>query len=243
MTTMTFELPPTIAKPSLFWRSDVVALLILTIVVIILRAPWLGDANADIDEQLYSLIGWEMTRGAVPFVDLWDRKPYGLFAIYAAAHAVGGPSPISYQIVAGLFTLAGAFMTYRLALHLTEHVTAIAVGVLYSTLISLYGAYSGQSEAFFIPLMIAMAHLVRDPSSPSALTHAFWAMLIGGFALQIKYTVVPQCIFFGLWALWGLHRNGRRFLSIVKITIIFGILGLLPTALVGFGYAIHGYWN
>lgn len=75
-------------------------------------------------------------------------------------------------------------------------------------LTAIYGAFSGNSEAFFIPMMLAMAVLVRDPAHPYAVLRIVSAMLIGGLALQVKYTVLPQCLFFGLWALWGQHRRG-----------------------------------
>ncbi len=67
--------------------------------------------------------------------------------------------------------------------------------------------------------------------------------LIGGLALQIKYTVLPQCVFFGLWALWGQYRHRRSPMGIVALGAVCALLGLLPTALVALGYALAGYWD
>ncbi|MEZ5681907.1 MAG: glycosyltransferase family 39 protein [Erythrobacter sp.] len=224
-------------------RSDLVSLLVLAVVILVVRGAYFGDPNADIDEQLYSLIGLEMTRGALPFVDLWDRKPIGLFAIFALAHAVGGPGPLAYQLLAALFTLAGAYMTYRLALRLVDRVTGLGAGVLYVFLISIYGSHSANSEAFFVPMMLGMALLVCDPDHPRALRRAFLAMLIGGMALQVKYTVLPQCVFFGLWVLWHRYRRGSGVPDLFKTAATFAFLGLLPTLLVAIGYAVAGYWD
>ena len=56
-------------------RADAVSVvLLLTVSALVIRLPFLGDANADIDEQLYSLIGNAMLDGKLPFVDLWDRN-------------------------------------------------------------------------------------------------------------------------------------------------------------------------
>ena len=211
--------------------------------VVVVRAPWIGNPNADIDEQLYSLIGNAMLGGKLPFVDLWDRKPFGLFAIFAAAHAIGGPGPAAYQVLAAIFTLAGALMTYALSRHLVDRVTAAGAGLLYVMLISTYGSHSGQTEAFHVPMMLAMALLVHDPEHPNALRRALVAMLIGGLALQVKYTVLPQCLFFGLWALWGLHNRGAGAARLVRLAMVFAALGLLPTVAVGAFYAAIGEWQ
>ena len=127
------SLPQT--EPIRKWRrADVAACIVLLLAVITVRAPWIGNANADVDEQLYSLIGNAMLDGKLPFVDLWDRKPFGLFALFALAHAVGGPAAASYQVLAGLFTLAGAVMMYVLSRVLVDRVAASGAGLLYVVL-------------------------------------------------------------------------------------------------------------
>lgn len=223
--------------------AGAVVLTVLVVVTFAVRAAWFGDPNADIDEQLYSLIGLEMTRGALPFVDLWDRKPIGLFAIFAFAHAIGGPGPAAYQVLAALFTLAGAWMTYRLGLAIVDRVTAAAGGVLYVFLMSIYGSHSAQSEAFWVPMMLGMALLVRDQEREDALKRALAAMLLGGLALQVKYTALPQCAFFGIWALWGQYRKGVAPRRLLALAAAFAGLGLAPTAIVGAAYALAGHWE
>ena len=236
------SLPQT--EPIRKWRrADVAACIVLLLAVITVRAPWIGNANADVDEQLYSLIGNAMLEGKLPFVDLWDRKPVGLFALFALAHAVGGPAAASYQVLAGLFTLAGAVMMYVLSRVLVDRVAASGAGLLYVVLMSTYGSHSGQSEAFYVPMMLAMALLVRDPAHPRAFRRALAAMLIGGFALQVKYTVVPQCIFFGMWALWGQYKRGAPVSKLWRSGIAFAALGLLPTIAVGAFYTGIGHFD
>lgn len=228
---------PSLGKPDL-WVATV--LVLFTLVV---RGAWFGDANADTDEQLYSLIGNAMRGGEIVFVDLWDRKPFGLFALYALAHAVGGPGPEAYQGLAAAFTFGGAWLTFVLARDLTDRATAAAAGLLYVVLTAIYGAHSGNSEAFFVPMMLAMALLVREPEHPRAVARMLGAMLIGGLALQIKYTVLPQCLFFGLWALWGQYRRGAGLGRLAMLAAAAGALGVLPTALVAAGYALAGHWD
>jgi hypothetical protein len=68
-------------------------------------------------------------------------------------------------------------------------------------------------------------------------------MLLGGLALQIKYTVLPQCAFFGLYALWVEHRRGAALPRLARLACAFVALGLLPTALVGAFYAAIGEFD
>ncbi len=216
---------------------------LLTLCAIVLRLPFLGDHNADIDEQLYALIGSQMWEGKLPFVDLWDRKPFGLFLLFGLADATGLPTPWSYQLLATGFIVLGSLLVRQLSLLLVESGVATVIAVLYMVLMTIYGSQSAQSETFHVPAMLGMALLVRDTEHAKAIERAFLAMFIGGVALQIKYTVLPQCVFFGLWALWGQYRAGRPVHKLLVMAFKFAALGLLPTALVGLFYLSIGGWE
>jgi len=235
--------PPTNSLRPVLSRTDVWIVAVLALFTLVVRGAWFGDPNADLDEQLYSLIANAMLEGQVPFVDLWDRKPYGLFAIFALAHAVVGPGPEAYQVLAAIFTVIGATLTYLLAREQADRATSAGAGLFYVVLLPVFGAHSANSEAFFVPMMLAMAVLVRDPGHPRAVVRGMAAMLIGGIALQTKYTVLPQCLFFGVWALWGQYRRGMPLPRLVALSAGFGALGLLPTALIAAGYALAGHWD
>lgn len=227
-------------------RTDVrasghwIALIALALTALLTRAHWFGDPVADFDEQLYSFIGWRMTQGDLPYADLWDRKPFGLFLIYAISHWLLGPGPIAYQLVALLAALAGSWLTYLLSLRLVDSVSATVAGALYLILLALYGSHSGQSEVFHAPLMLLALWLLLDWNRPDSAKRAFLAMLVCGIALQIKYTVLPQCIFLGVYALYGRWRMGMELPRLALLAAVFAILGVLPTALIALWYILHG---
>lgn len=224
-------------------RVEVVLIvLVILLVVAASRAIWWGNPAATTDEQLYALIGSALAHGELPYIDMWDRKPFGLFALFALGEWIA-PPPYGFQVLAGLFTGLGAWLTYLLARLQVDWVTATGAALLYVILISLYGGFSGQSEVFHAPLMLAMAWLVIDGSASYYGRRALVAMLIGGVALQIKYTVLPQCLFFGLVALWQLHKHGFGLPRVTAMAAAFGVLGVLPTALVGLLYAYAGAFD
>ncbi|MXO58612.1 hypothetical protein GRI89_03530 [Altererythrobacter salegens] len=215
----------------------------LLLVLVATRGFWFGDPVADFDEQIYSLIGWRMTHGDLPYVEIWDRKPFLLYAIYFVAHGLFGPSAAAYQFLASLSAFAGAWLVYKLSCELVDRASATVAGSLYLMLMAAYGSYSGQSEIFHTPLMLSMLWLLRDWRRPDAAKRAMAAMLIGGIALQVKYTVLPQCAFFGAWALLGQWRAGTKLPGLVRLAAIFAALGVLPTVLVAAFYAAVGHFD
>ncbi|HEY6815670.1 MAG TPA: glycosyltransferase family 39 protein [Croceibacterium sp.] len=211
-------------------RSEAAALAVIALCALATRAVWFGDSAASPDEQLYSLIGNAMLEGSLPFVDLWDRKPIGLFALFAVAHWLGGPDPIAYQLLAAFFAMLGGWLVFALARPLGGTATGVVAALVYLLLTAAYGSYAGQSEIFHVPLVLAMVLLVRDGERPDALRRAAWAMLLGGLALQVKYSVLPQCLFLGCYALLHLQREGFGPGRLAGAAALFGTLGLLPTA-------------
>lgn len=227
------------AAPS-WLHADAVCLLFLAVFTFAHRAVWFGDPVADFDEQLYSFIGWRMQFGELPFVDWWDRKPFGLFAIFGLIHVLLGPSALAYQLAAAAVTSVSAWLTFLLARRCVDRVTATFTAAIAVMLIAAYANYSANSEVFFLPLMLGMALLLVDGDHPRFARRAMLAMLLGGLALQVKYTVLPQCLFFGCWALWIEYRRGRSLVSLAGLAAIFALLGLLPTLGVALFYAVIG---
>lgn len=224
-------------------RGDVAAAAFLLLILLATRAIWWGDPVADHDEQLYAFIGWRMTFGELPYLDWWDRKPFGLFALYGLAHALPLPQPLGYQLLAAGFATAGAWLTYIVARDVLDRFGAAIAGALYLVLMAAYASYSGQSEVLFGPLTLGMALLLRDPAHPRFARRMLWAMLLGGLALHLKYTVLPQCVAFGLWALWHRWRAGVRPARLAGEAFACAMLGVLPTALVALFYALNGAFD
>ena len=124
-----------------------------------------------------------------------------------------------------------------LARDLSDRWTAIGAGVLYPLLIYAYGSLSGQSEVFFLPFIMGALIHVRRMSEGEAERRALYAMLLAGTALQIKYSVLPQCLFLGLAALW--HFRGQPPQRIALRAAYLALTGLTPTLAVACFYAFH----
>lgn len=195
------------------------------------------------DEQFYLLVGDRMLHGALPYVDIFDRKPVGLFLIYAAIRALGGAGVIQYQIMALAVVAATAALIYAAAKPLAGRVGALVAGCLYILWLNFMEGEGGEAEIFFNLPMLAVAILVRRAVSCRRIEICVGAgiMLMVGAALQIKYTVVFEGAFFGCALLWARFQSDPRVSRFVGTAMLWIFCAILPTLAVAAYYALHGY--
>ncbi|WP_447411813.1 hypothetical protein, partial [Clostridium perfringens] len=68
-------------------------------------------------------------------------------------------------------------------------------------------------------------------------------MALVGIALQIKYSVLLEGVFFGLWLLADEWRRAKRPAALLGYGAALVALALLPTALAAAAYAAIGQWD
>lgn len=220
--------------------------LVFLVLALALRWPLLGDPVGDFDEQFYFLGGAKLLAGKLPYIDLWDRKPFGLFALFAVSALLGGGNPIAYQLLATAFATVGAVQVHAIARQFGGAVPAMVAGAFYLLGFSWLWAPLGQSEVFYLPLLLGMLQLTiaafasRDRAR--VLRLALWAMLLGGLSLQVKYTTLPHCAFAGLAFLARLRALGMEWRRLAGRAALFAAIGVAPTALVAAGYAAIGHF-
>lgn len=204
---------------------------------------WLfGDPVVHVDEEFYFLAGGRLLHGALPFVDVWDRKPIGLFLIYAGAYAIGGGSVIAYQILATISAAATALLIRRLALHVADARAAWIMAAAYLLYLMIFSGAGGQSPVFYnLPMVGAVLLLVNDVEGLKSRRSGMLAMLLVGVALQIKYSAVFEGIFLGCWLLWLDHRKRRSFPVSFANALLWAGSALLPTFLALGFYAWIGH--
>lgn len=229
---------------------------ILAIVALAVRAWDFGNPVIHVDEQYYLLVGDHMLHGALPYLDIWDRKPVGLFLIYAAMRLLPGDGVIAYQLVACLFAIATAYIVWRAALRTGASRTgALAAGVAYLIWLPLLGGRGGQSPVFY-NLFVAGAALIAlhlpDRARAGAIRAIIgWgtaACLLGGLAIQTKYTPVIEGVFIGCVHLHYLRRAGAGRAMLAATALLWVSAGLAPTVAVGAYYwhlgprAFDAFW-
>ncbi|GAA0738367.1 hypothetical protein GCM10009106_26450 [Sphingomonas japonica] len=211
--------------------------LILLAAAIAARATTFGNPILHVDEQFYFVVADAMAKGALPFVDIWDRKPIGLFALYLPAAALGWPLGIlAYQALALAFAVATAGVIGAIARRVGWERGALAAGILYLLWLNFAEGQGGQAPVFY-NLPVAGAVLVL--SGGASRGRAVAAMALFGLALQIKYSVVFEGIALGCWVLWQRRRDPPLALAGLAAAMI--AAALLPTAAALGGYAVLGH--
>jgi hypothetical protein len=145
--------------------APVIAALLLAVAVA-LRAADFGNPVIHVDEQYYLLVGERLLHGALPYVDIWDRKPIGLFLLYAGAAALPGGDILGYQFLACLSAVSTAGLVFASALRVGATRTgAIAAAVAYLVWLPLLGGRGGQAPVFYnLPITVAAWLTLRLPS-------------------------------------------------------------------------------
>jgi hypothetical protein len=176
------------------------------------RASVLGDPNYQIDEGFYLFVGQALHNGARLYVDIWDRKPPLLFALYWLFAAFPHPV-IVYQLAAALCAAATAWTIARIAHRLHGPRAALPAGLVYLAALAPLLGLGGQSPVFYnLAIASAAAMLARDWMGDAAPRpgRAALAALLCGIAVAIKPTALFESAFivlgFGALA-W--RRAGR----------------------------------
>lgn len=214
---------------------------IILLVAILARAITFGNPIIHVDEEFYFVAAQAWTHGALPYVDVWDRKPIGLFLIYLPAAALGMPlGTWAYQAMALASLVATALLIARLADRAGWHRGALAGALAYVLWVDFVDGQGGQSPIFYNLLIIAAAALIAPrPVESSPRLRGVAAMALVGLALQVKYSVVFEGMFFGLWLLWCAWRAGQRW-TILPYGAGLVVMALLPTLLSWLAFAAIG---
>lgn len=218
--------------------------LLYVLVALVVRLATFGEPAVQVDEQFYLLVGERMAQGALPYVDIWDRKPLGLFLIYRAVFLLPGDPVIVSQALACAFSVATAIAIERLARPIAGARGAVAAGLCYLLWQPVFNVATGQSPAFYNLLVAVAAGLVArswaSMDDPALLRRGALAMGLIGMALQIKTSVVFEGLGLGLLLLVRARRACWAVPRIAGAAAIWIALALFPTAAVFAWYAAIG---
>ncbi len=221
------------------------ALLILALVALATRAWLFGNPVISIDEQFYQLVGDRLREGVLPYVDIWDRKPIGLFLIYAIAGSIFGNAVIGPQVLATASAALTGWLVYAMARRPVSFPAALAAGAAYIAWLTVFAGIGGQSPVYFnLPMAAGAAMLlaiVAGDSKSRIGPQGCAIMLLAGIALQIKYSAVFDGIYFGLTLLWAGWRRGWGLARLAGSALMWIACALAPTGAAWAAYVALGH--
>ena len=228
------------AAPRIGWGTA----LLLMFAAVALRGCDLGNPVIHVDEQWYLLVGDRMLAGAVPYLDIWDRKPIGLFLLFAGIRLLPGDGILAYQTAALMAAAATALIVAAASRRIGASAGGAAIaGIAYLLGLALLGGRGGQAPVFYnLPMAAAAWATITafDRSPRSIIVSGALACALAGVAIQMKYTPAVEGAFFGLAHLLALRRTGVRLGSIGGAAALWLACGLLPTVAAIGWYAARG---
>lgn len=223
------------------WLATALAYLGL---VLITRSFLLGNPIIHIDEQFYLFVAERMGDGAVPYVDIWDRKPIGLFLIYRALAAIPGDPVLAYQAGAVTAMVGTAMVVARLAREIASPTAAWQAGVAYLLFLPAFNAAMGQAPVFYNLLVslaaLALVEAVKRNEDDGLIWRGALVMLLLGLAIQVKYTVVFEGVAFGLILLSRGYSDVWSWRKLGGVALLWIGVALLPTLAAATWYAAIG---
>lgn len=221
----------------------------LLLFIVALASRWwvLGNPFIFFDEEFYLFTGGRMLHGALPYVDIWDRKPVGIFLIYELFHLLGPYRIWAYQIGALLSAWGTSVLCMKISRYIAPPTGSFIAGCLYLLWTAGAQGCGGQTPIFYNLLItssifILIKYLNSKPSQ-SILKVGISIMILFGVSLQIKPTVIFEGIYVGLYLLWLSKNEGATFRTLIARSCIWCGTALIPTALVIIFYAIIGHFT
>lgn len=205
-----------------------------------LRVHVFGDPNYRMDESFYLLVGEQLNKGVQLYTGIWDRKPPGLYLIYALA-ARATNAVLAYQVLAWLSAGLTAWILTKIVAPFAQGKAAMLCAFWYLVSLNLLDGGGGQSPVFYnLPmalagLLITRTALDRGGFPPSRLIAA---MFVAGLALTIKQTAAFEGCALGLYILWERFKDGQKPVDVIVWTGTLALSGAAPLLL-----AVIWYWN
>lgn len=215
------------------------------VITLAFRLVLFGNPLVHGDEEFYLLVADRWQHGALPYVDIWDRKPIGLFLLYRFFDLFPFDPVYVYQSFAVLATAGTSLLIQRMGREIAPHASSWWAGLVYSLAMPGFTCVFGQSPVFY-NLLMAMAALQvvacwKQARSSGLMLRGLSVMALVGLALQIKYSVVFEGVAFGLLLLARGWFDAWSWTRLALAGLVWAAVALAPTVLAYGAYVMIGH--
>ncbi|WP_421654887.1 ArnT family glycosyltransferase [Leptothermofonsia sp. ETS-13] len=217
------------------------------------------QSGLDWDESLYTLVSQSMLNGNLPYIEVWDNKPIGIYVLYVIAFSLFGKSIFAIRLLSCLAIATTCYVLYYLGRLFGKDVgkDGRAIG-LFAALIYVASSLQNEgtaanTEIFFIPFVATAYYLIflEWLQTNQNLKRKKWTFsiigLLLGVAFIIKYIVIYDLIAILLLTIlqpfFRSSFNGRQHFDnlIILTLLLFGFL--LPFLLMASVFIFNGYFS
>ncbi|HEX6766938.1 MAG TPA: glycosyltransferase family 39 protein [Polyangiaceae bacterium] len=240
------SLPPAVdVVPRLHVRDPDAWLRAASWTVVVLAALQILVFSFGRDQGIYALVGAGMLDGKVPYRDLWDFKPPGIFFVYALAQGVFGKSMLAPRLVEVGALLGIVFCSARLAQTFFGNRTVgyLAGAVVAIVHVELDFWHTGQPETFggfftFVGLVLATGEGNRKRR------YARYALVGAAFgaAALLKPPLGGGALVCAAYLSTRERNREDSWRAALKAVIALGAGALLPVVACAAWFALKGGW-
>lgn len=223
-----------------WWRL----LIILAIVLPRLTSLW--TPIIDVDEAIFANIANRLLEGGVPYVDMLDNKPMGIFYFYAAIFAIFGKgNMIAVHATAMLIVAATCYFIYKIALLLKRdgEIIGFVSAITYALFTSTYIPKMIASEieiVMMLPLSIGIYFWLKGEEKRKTALFLL-SGVFSGLGVIFKYQAGINLVVIALYWLVRIRENDEGFLRYTSRFSLF-VLGffVFPLAMIVHLYLAGG---
>lgn len=183
------------------------------------------------DQSIYGVIAEGMLEGKVPYRDLWDFKPPGIFFIYAASFALFGKTMLAPRLIEVGMLIGAVLGLRRLGGVLFDSQTSgLIAGAVYALVHAQMDFWhTGQPESFAGPLSIyALVMTTHEwPRRQEALVWTAIGVLFGA-AFVLKPPFGGGAVACAYFLMARRRQDGRSWPSSLAPFLLIGVGSLAP---------------
>lgn len=189
--------------PDVLWRLTLVLTPLLALAIFTAHC-WIQT----VDDQMFGYVGWRLAQGGVPYVDIWQNKPPGVYWLNALAWWLTGSYwGVMTLCAAALVIMHVVFFAVANALYGRASATLATMLAGFYFTQAFYEAGTNRGETFLVVCeLVAVWWYLHAFARPAA-----WKWLVVGVscgaAFAFKQVGLAACGAMGLHLLWLMLRG------------------------------------
>ncbi len=223
-----------------------VALLgVIAITSLLIRLPFVS-VPLERDEGEYAYTAQRMDQGEIPYKDVFDQKPPGIFCIYWLIFKTLGTTPESIHMFTYIYTLIEILLIYKLGKMLFGQTVGLVAASIFSliTMEPCVLGHAANTEIFMLLPLIASLIILASVLKGGSSFPLFVCGLLNGVGFMIKQVALLNATFILAFMLYDFYKSRERRINILTKRYLLFALGFLTILLPIFAFfEVKGAWD
>ena len=207
-----------LAEKQLSNLSTPVLLVAILGLTFLLRLNFWGQPF-QMDEGVYGYIGWGMLDGLVPYKDVFDHKPPGIYLLYSLVFLLSEPTALNIKVFTTIYTLGTVLVVFFVASKVADEKAGLLAALLFGIFSCGPKIEGGGSntEIFMILPYIFAAHSLLKAIEKGRRRDYLLTGLWTGVACTIKQVAAVNLLWVGAYLIVRIWRQ-KKWTTVARVT-------------------------